>query len=571
MSKRPRSVEELLEDDDSKTAVFIPVNKRMDIKNASPSSSTSNVSNKSAYQRLMMTRKATQDNSIIQEQPTDKKKQAFRKFQFEWNAEEEDTASGFTPLISDDDEDDEEEDANDQLLKNLDTIHWKDKQLKDMTDRDWRIFKEDYNITTKGKNIPNPLRSWDESSINSKLISIIYKLGFNQPTSIQRASIPLSLIKRDVVGVAETGSGKTLSFLIPLLNYILSIDENYIKYEKSLNMPMGLILAPTRELAIQITKEAEKFCKKLGYVVLSIIGGHQYLNTIDDIDKSGVHIIVATPGRLVDSIDRKIIDLSKCYYLIMDEADRMIDMGFEKDLNKIMSKLPNSDQLSQTIDGRIFHLDKRSTMMFTATISPPIEKITKNYLIDPGYVYIGGAGEALDNIEQQFEYLPSATSETTKFNKLMKYIGNHMKNTRNPLIIIFANFKHVCDSLSQELSSNHLDNVVIHGSKSQEARELAINQFRNHESEILIATDVAARGIDIPNVTLVINFQMVNKFDEYIHRIGRTGRAGNKGKSFTFISEQDSDVFIPLKKFLKKGGKRVPDWLYNYQAQTLKD
>ena len=160
----------------------------------------------------MMTRKATQDNSIIQEQPTDKKKQAFRKFQFEWNAEEEDTASGFTPLISDDDEDDEEEDANDQLLKNLDTIHWKDKQLKDMTDRDWRIFKEDYNITTKGKNIPNPLRSWDESSINSKLISIIYKLGFNQPTSIQRASIPLSLIKRDVVGVAETGSGKTLSF-----------------------------------------------------------------------------------------------------------------------------------------------------------------------------------------------------------------------------------------------------------------------------------------------------------------------------------------------------------------------
>ena len=173
-------------------------------------------------------------------------------------------------------------------------------------------------------------------------------------------------------------------------------------------------------------------------------------------------------------------------------------------------------------------------------------------MIDPGYLYIGGAGEALDNISQLFEFLSSATTEATKFNKLIKIIRSHWRVTENPLIIIFANFKHVCDSLSQELSSNDINNVVIHGSKSQDMREQAITNFRNHESEVLIATDVAARGIDIPNVTLVINYQMVKKFDEYIHRIGRTGRAGNLGESFTFISDQDTEIFTPLKKFLKK-------------------
>ncbi|RCK56023.1 Pre-mRNA-splicing ATP-dependent RNA helicase PRP28 [Candida viswanathii] len=560
MSKRPRSVEELLEDDSHTTPVFIPASKRTHL-NRPPSITARKIAQRRREG-------ATRSQPTTPPEPVaEVKKPALRKFQFGWD-EDEDTASGFTPLISDEDE---TETVDDPLFKNIDDTHWRNKALQDMTERDWRIFREDYNITTKGKNIPNPIRSWDESAINPRLVSLIHKLGFHEPTSVQRASVPLSLTKRDVVGVAETGSGKTLAFLIPLLSYILSIDENYMKFEKAGNTPVGLVLAPTRELAIQITKEAERFCEKLGYVVLPIIGGHQYQNTINDIDRSGVHIIVATPGRLVDSIERKIIDLGKCYYLIMDEADRMIDMGFEKDLNRIMEKLPKSEKLLLGIDGRIFHLEKRLTMMFTATISPPIEKITKSYLVDPGYVYIGGAGEALDNIEQQFEYLPSATSETTKLNKLLKYVERHMSTTRKPLIIIFANFKHVCDTLSNELANNHFDNVVIHGSKSQEARESAITQFRNHESEILIATDVAARGIDIPNVTLVINFQMVKKFDEYIHRIGRTGRAGNKGKSFTYISEQDTDVFIPLKKFLKKGGKRVPDWLYNYQSQTLKE
>lgn len=575
--KRFKSAEESLDEDESVTPVYIPKAKRAKLE-ALKAKKSQIASRLSAHKQqsapttttnttttASTTTTATTNNTNNSKPSIQTKKPTGKKFQFDWDVEEEDTASGFVPLIEMDEE------IDDPLFNGQELTHWTNKKLEEMTDRDWRIFKEDYNITTKGKNIPNPLRYWNEGSINDKLVSIISQLGYEEPTSVQRASIPLALKKRDVVGVAETGSGKTLAFLIPVLNYILSIDENYLKYEKISNEPVGLILAPTRELALQITKEAEKFCKKLGYQVLPIIGGHQYQDTINKIDQTGVHLIVATPGRLVDSIERKIVDLSKCYCLVMDEADRMIDMGFEKDLNKVLDKLPTEKQLSLTIDGRIFHLEKRSTMMFTATISPTVEKLTKKYLIDPGYLYIGGAGEALDNISQLFEFLSSATTEATKFNKLIKIIRSHWRVTENPLIIIFANFKHVCDSLSQELSSNDINNVVIHGSKSQDMREQAITNFRNHESEVLIATDVAARGIDIPNVTLVINYQMVKKFDEYIHRIGRTGRAGNLGESFTFISDQDTEIFTPLKKFLKKGGKRLPDWLYKHQSQTVQE
>ncbi|KAL6449496.1 PRP28 Pre-mRNA-splicing ATP-dependent RNA helicase PRP28 [Candida maltosa Xu316] len=558
MSKRPISIDELLKDDtDSLIPKFIPKSKRTTEKLPvvkKPTDLQPPTKIKPTPKRDESTTTVIQNDSL---RPLKKQKQQNKRFQFDWN-ENDDTASDFTPLI------DNEEDDNDENLSVTTSTHWRHKPLNEMTDRDWRIFKEDFNISTKGKNLPFPLRAWSEEQQQDSSVSILTNLGFNDPTSIQRASIPISLTKRDVIGVAETGSGKTLAFLVPLFHYILNIDENYCRYEKIKNHPLGLILAPTRELAIQISKEAENFCRALGLRVVSIIGGHRYQDTLNDVEQ-GVDIVVATPGRLVDSIERKLIDLSHCYYLIMDEADRMIDMGFEKDLTKVLNHLPDAKKLQESIDGRIFHLEKRSTMMFTATISPPIEKITQKYLIDPGYVYIGGAGEAMDNIHQTFEYMPSETTETTKDNKLLKTINDHRHHTPHSLIIIFANFKHVCDSISQELLNNDLDNVVIHGSKSQEAREDAIAKFKNHESPILIATDVAARGIDVPNVTLVINFQMVKKFDEYIHRIGRTGRAGKSGKSVTFISEQDSDVFIPLKKFLKKGGKRVPDWLYNYK------
>lgn len=447
---------------------------------------------------------------------------------------------------------------------------WKSKPLEQMSGRDWRLMRYEFDISYKGDNTENPLRAWgEEKLLLPQLGSILRSLKYHDPTPIQRAAIPIALRHRDLVGIAETGSGKTLAYLIPVLSYLLNIDEEYMKrehlQEANLNKTLALILAPTRELALQITKEAGKFCKVLGYTVATIIGGHKYEETINSL-RDGVHIVVATPGRLIDSLERGLISLDKCYHLTMDEADKMIDMGFEKPLLQILQSMPDSQKLSTTIDGRILHVTKRTTLMFTATISPAIEKITKNYLIDPAYVFVGAANSLVDSIHQQFEYLEDSPSDkqlldAARFTKLVDILK---LERRKPdfSVIIFASFKRVVEHLAEELSDKGFGEVAtIHGSRSQEAREKAIQTFREKKASILIATDVAARGIDIPHVSMVVNYQMVNKFEEYIHRVGRTGRAGKKGKSYTFLDANDKDLFPELRKFLWNGRQRIPQWL----------
>lgn len=489
------------------------------------------------------------------------------KFKFGWDEELEETDI-IEPLL-------DEAPTTVQPLIQQNEKHWSEKTIEEMTLRDWRIFKEDYSITSRGGNIANPLRRWNESEIPKEIQDLLTKtLKYTTPTPIQRAAIPVALKMRDILGIAETGSGKTLAYLIPLLTYLFHIEKNYIEFEhrqdSNYNKALGLILAPTRELALQISQEAQKIGNKLGFNVVTIIGGHKYEETVHSV-KDGVHVIVATPGRLVDSIERKIISLSRCYYFILDEVDRMIDMGFEKPLQTILDNLPSNEQLTLTIDLRIFNITKKMTLMFTATMSPTVEILTKKYLDSPAILSIGGSGEAMDNIEQKFEYTgaPAANEDfdSARFSRMMTVIENHLVEVKDYSIIVFANFKRVCDTLSEEITRKGHKNVVIHGSKTQEARERTINQFKAHESRILIATDVAARGLDVPNVSLVINFQMVNKFEEYIHRIGRTGRAGKKGSSFTFLDDSNADLFNDLRKFLVRGRKKVPEWLTK-QTQT---
>lgn len=442
-------------------------------------------------------------------------------------------------------------------LSNL--VSWSQKRLEDMTPRDWRLLRDDYNINVRGDDIPNPLRKWKESPLHPKLISLLSSLKYVEPTPIQRAAIPLALAQRDMVGIAETGSGKTLAFVLPLINYILSIDSDYLKLEHlrddNHNKPLGLILAPTRELALQITKEALKFAEPLGLVVASIIGGHQYEELVHLV-KDGVHIVVATPGRLVDSLERGIISLDKCYYFTMDEADKMIDMGFEKSLLTILTYLPQLDSLASSPDASILHIQRRVTLMFTATITPAIEKITRSYLENPGHITIGDPNEVLDRIDQHFEYTEE-TDDAARIARVVKELGKR----RGELVIVFANFKKTCETIAEELEAKGYNNVVIHGSKSQDLRERALESFRDHHATVLVATDVAARGIDVPDVALVINYQMPKKFEEYIHRIGRTGRAGKSGASLSFVDDGDGEIYLPLRKFLNRGHKRIPDWL----------
>lgn len=569
MSKRPISVEELLQTsiEDEKEGVlkpkFLTKKKREGLESRKQKEQTSSKIPIRKQKRILESNNINEDEDSSQIFIKPKKKS--KKFNFDWD-ENEDTSSDYVPLIDDK--------IFDNEFEMKASEHWSEKELSQMESRDWRVMKDEFNIISKGGNISNPLRSWDESEIPKRLLTLIKEL-YDTPTPIQRATIPLALSCRDVVGIAETGSGKTMAFLIPLISYILSIDSNYLHYEhkQDYNKPLGLILAPTRELALQITVEAQKVSGKLGLNIVTIIGGHQYEETIDSV-KDGVHIVVATPGRLVDSLERGLIGLDKCYYFVMDEADRMIDMGFEKPLQSIMKDLPSNENLRETLDLQIFKIQKRVTLMFTATISPPIEKITKVYLDSPGFLYIGSMNEAVTNIIQQFEYVPQSKelSDPIRVKKLLYILRKHLYNLAS--IIIFANYKAVCEFLSTELDKQSISNTVIHGSKSQASREKAIEDFRSHKCDVLIATDVAARGIDIPDVSLVINYQMVKKFDEYIHRIGRTGRAGKEGKSITFIDEGDSPLFLDLKKYLSKGNQTCPQWLSNHSStkiQLLKD
>lgn len=546
---RPISVEDLIsQSEEAAKPRFLSKKERLQLKKNKPASTT-----------VQKKRTITESETKV---PTDQPKaKKVPKFNFDWN-EEEDTSAAYLPLVTI------------SQKRHVDAIpekHWSQKPLDQMNARDWRIFREDYNITSKGKDIENPLRFWHEDpKIPKSILDIILNdLHYKEPTPIQRAALPLAMKYRDVVGVAETGSGKTLAFVIPLLAYILQIEPEYLKFEHTQeansNKPLGLILAPTRELALQIARETEKFTEKLGLSVVTIIGGHKYEETVHSL-RNGVHIVVATPGRLVDSLERGIISLDKCYYFTMDEADRMIDMGFEKSLNEILKFLPSSTHLQQSLDLRIFRITKRTTVMFTATITPTIEKMTKNYLEDPAFLFIGSANEVVDNIDQQFEYWGPALSDKQEVDskrllRLVQVLEKHKKSAEFS-VIVFANYKRVVELLAEDLAENGFKtSVTIHGSKSQDAREAAIERFRSKAASILIATDVAARGIDIPHVSLVVNFQMSNKFEEYIHRIGRTGRAGEHGASYTFIDDGDKETFMDLKKFLSRGGKKVPDWL----------
>ncbi|WPK26832.1 hypothetical protein PUMCH_004194 [Australozyma saopauloensis] len=494
--------------------------------------------------------------------PVKAPRQEKNKGLFSWD-DSEDTSGSYQPLVlaklRDDDDD---------LLSS--ESHWSTKPLERMKARDWRLLKHEFDINYKGEDLGNPLRAWnEEQALPKRLINLLQDLKYYEPTPIQRAAIPIALRHRDVVGIAETGSGKTLAYLLPILTYLMNIEEEYMTLEHcqdaNLNKTLALILAPTRELALQITKEAEKFCKSLGYNVVTIIGGHQYEETIHSL-RNGVHIVVATPGRLIDSLERGLISLEKCYHLTMDEADKMIDMGFEKPLSQILLFMPDTKKLNSSIDSRILRVSKRSTLMFTATISSAIEKITKNYLTTPGYVFVGGANSLVDNIDQKFEYLDNSPPDkqlfdAERFNELLRVLHSEIRGNQFS-VIIFANFKRVVEQLAEELSGKGFGEVAtIHGSKSQEAREKAIQTFREKLASILIATDVAARGIDIPHVSMVVNYQMSNKFEEYIHRVGRTGRAGHKGKSYTFIDEGDKETFPELRKFLWNGGLKIPEWL----------
>ncbi|KAJ8454576.1 hypothetical protein ONZ45_g19251 [Pleurotus djamor] len=452
----------------------------------------------------------------------------------------------------------------------IDERHWTEKPLEEMKERDWRIFREDFSISARGGQIPHPLRSWTESSIPSAILECIEKIGYKEPSPIQRQAIPIGLQNRDIIGIAETGSGKTAAFVIPMLTFIshlppLTDDNRHLG-------PFALILAPTRELAQQIESETKKFATPLGYHCVSIVGGRAVEEQQFNL-REGAEIVIATPGRLKDVIERHVLVLSQCRYVVMDEADRMVHLGFEADLTFILDALP-TETLQGEDTGEQMDVDgetvvkkgrTRVTTLFSATMPPAVERLARKYLKRPAVITIGEAGRAVDTVEQCVEFV---NGDEKKRQRLLEILNSGQFAAP---IIVFVNQKKTADMVAKDLSRAGWSASTLHSGKNQEQREASLQALRSGESDVLVATDLAGRGIDVQDVSLVINFQMAGTIEAYVHRIGRTGRAGKMGTAITFLTNDDDEVMYDLKQEISKSPvSKVPVELAKHESAQHK-
>ncbi|XVF25546.1 hypothetical protein REPUB_Repub13aG0221300 [Reevesia pubescens] len=438
--------------------------------------------------------------------------------------------------------------------------HWSEKKLEEMTERDWRIFREDFNISYKGSNIPRPMRSWSESKLSAELLKAVERVGYKKPSPIQMAAIPLGLQQRDVIGIAETGSGKTAAFVLPMRSYISRLPP--ISEENEAEGPYAVVMAPTRELAQQIEDETMKFAHYLGIKVVTIVGGQSIEEQGFRIGR-GCEVVIATPGRLLDCLERRYVVLNHCNYVVLDEADRMIDMGFEPQVVGVLDAMLSSNLKPENEDEE---LDEkriyRTTYMFSATMAPAVERLARKYLRNPVVVTIGTAGKATDLISQHMMMM----KESEKFPRLQKFLNDLGDKTA----IVFVNTRKNADTISKNLDKAGYKVTALHGGRSQKQREISLESFRAKRFNVLVATDVAGRGIDIPDVAHVINYDMPSNIEMYTHRIGRTGRAGKTGVATTFLTFHDTDVFFDLKQMLVQSGSPVPPELAKHEASKFK-
>ncbi len=332
----------------------------------------------------------------------------------------------------------------------------------------------------------------------------IARAGFINPRPIQDQAIPSVLLGKDVFGMANTGTGKTAAFILPLI-------EKIVKTKGQNKRETILIMAPTRELAMQIDSDFRMLSFGLGIFSVSCVGGLPIMKQITEI-KRGVSFVIGTPGRIKDLIMRKVLDLSTCHSVVLDEADRMLDMGFRDDMVFILSKVPK---------------ENRQTLFFSATLSPEVKKLTTEFLVDPVFISVI-SGETAKNIDQDVVHTRSKEEKLEKLHEILKRDGSDK-------VLIFREMKHSVDTLTKELSHMGFKVGCIHGDKRSRERIRTLEQFKKDQINILIATDVAARGLDIPDVTHVINYDIPQTYETYVHRIGRTGRSGKKGIALTFV------------------------------------
>ncbi|XP_060064013.1 ATP-dependent RNA helicase DDX3X-like isoform X3 [Ylistrum balloti] len=416
---------------------------------------------------------------------------------------------------------------------------------------------EDIPVEATGESCPKHIESFEETELGEIIRNNIILSKYAKPTPVQKYSIPIVLAKRDLMACAQTGSGKTAAFLVPVLNRVYDngpgdapVQNNQGRYSRRKQYPVALILAPTRELASQIYDEARKFSYRSRVRPCVVYGGADIGAQIRDLDR-GCHLLVATPGRLVDMIERGKIGLDYCKFLVLDEADRMLDMGFEPQIRRIVEKdtMPPSGT--------------RQTLMFSATFPKEIQILARDFLDNYIFLAVGRVGSTSENITQKVVWVEEGDKRSFLLDLLNAAAGPEA------LTLTFVETKKGADALEDFLIMEGYPATSIHGDRSQKEREEALRQFRNGDRPILVATAVAARGLDIPNVRHVVNFDLPSDIEEYVHRIGRTGRVGNLGLATSFFNEKNKNIIRDLMDLLVEAHQEVPSWLESmaYEAR----
>jgi ATP-dependent RNA helicase RhlE len=382
---------------------------------------------------------------------------------------------------------------------------------------------------------------------NLKIIEPITKAlkeeGYIKPTPIQERAIPAILEGRDLEGCAQTGTGKTAAFAVPMLQLLYSGRKAGNGARRTAGRVSALVLAPTRELAIQIGDSFTAYGRHTGLKNTVIFGGVSQKPQTDAL-RSGVDILVATPGRLLDLMQQNFISLQDVRYFVLDEADRMLDMGLGRDVKRIISKLPKEKQ----------------TMLFSATKSEEISKLMDSLLVNPVKVAVTPVSSAKEIINQEV-YMVDKKSKKPLLVDLLK------SNTAES-VLVFSRTKHGANKITSDLVKSGIEAQAIHGNKSQNARQLALNNFKEKKIRVLVATDIAARGIDIEELPLVINYDLPDVPETYVHRIGRTGRAGAEGSAISFCEEDEKDMLRDIQKMISKGIPVVDDHPYKASKQS---
>jgi ATP-dependent RNA helicase RhlE len=368
--------------------------------------------------------------------------------------------------------------------------------------------------------------SFEKLNLIEPILKALKTEGYTIPTPIQAQAIPLLLSRKDLLGCAQTGTGKTAAFAIPIIQ-LLTEDKNVNQGKRVIR---SLILTPTRELAIQIGESFASYGRNTNLKYKVIFGGVSQHSQVESL-RSGIDVLIATPGRLLDLMNQKHVNLNTIQFFVLDEADRMLDMGFVHDVKKVIAKLPA----------------KRQSLFFSATMPPAIVSLANTILVNPAKVEVTPVSSTANTINQVVYFIDKENKKNL--------LTDLLKDKKIERVLVFTRTKHGADKVAKDLIKNGIQAQAIHGNKSQNARQNALNNFKSKLTRVLVATDIAARGIDIDELTHVINYELPNIPESYVHRIGRTGRAGASGIAIAFCDTEEKEYLRDIQKLI---GKQIP-------------